>query len=657
MQPTSIEWVCATYPERIGKLFDQLDLDRDGLRAVKAAVARGDKVTACKALLEYYRQGDSGKWLRWAELPKPGTARDEQADAILNDTFTFYLQTDRVPRKPDGGLQWTHRGPSDDWEWTLALNRHHHLRHLLTAYRNTGNGEYAVRIDEHLRDWICASLPYPARANVGDIWRGLETSFRSKAWAHVFYALQQDKHFTPAARLLMLTSLPEHAHHPRNFHAHGYNWATMELSGLGMIAAAWPEYKEADKWLDYASTTLSRELAQQIYPDGAQKELTSGYHRCALINFNQFAEICRCAGMPMPEEYNACLEKMWNYLACTIRPDGHGLLNNDSDLNYTRDFMMGAAETYARPDWAYMTSNGAEGEKPEMGPSFMFPWAGQLVMRSGWDAKALWAFFDLGPWGVAHQHSDKLHLSVSAYGRDLLVDSGRFTYTGKDVRFRQNYALLSRAHNVVIIDGKGQGPGPGQAQQPISEEDYLITPELIFARGTCDHFDALDGKAVHIRVVVYLANKLIVVADRIETDRARHLEALWHWHPRCTVAIDGKTIVSTDAGTGNLRIVPVAGFDWHTQMVKGQEKPHLQGWYSRQYNEWEANPTAVLTAAVEGNVSFAWLLLPALGEVASIRGNIAENTAALIRIRIDVIDGQAFTVSVPWQKGKARVGF
>lgn len=33
------------------------------------------------------------------------------------------------------------------------------------------------------------------------------------------------------------------------------------------------------------------------------------------------------------------------------------------------------------------------------GPSSLFPWAGQVVFRSGYDADATWAFFDIGPYG------------------------------------------------------------------------------------------------------------------------------------------------------------------------------------------------------------------------------------------------------------------
>jgi hypothetical protein len=649
-EETTVEWVCATYPHRVQTLFQCLDLERDGLQDMKAAVARGSDVEACQALLAYYRRGPSGQWLRGPKITETD-ARDRQADAALNDTFTFYGQTDRVPRKPDGGLVWTHRGPSNDWEWTLALNRHYHVRQLIEAYRTTGNRAYAVRIDEHLRDWIRSSLPYPARKNVGELWRGLEISFRVKAWAQVFYTLLEDERLTSAARLLMLTSLPEHAHHLRHFHGSG-NWLTMELSALAMIAAAWPEYKEAPAWLQYASSTLMSELSRQVYPDGVQDELTSSYHRTALVNFEQFAEICRGARIPPPDAFRKKIEIMWDYLARTMRPDGRGLLNNDSDLEENNDRVLQAAERYRRAEWTYIATQGRRGSKPPGGPSSVFPWAGQLVMRSGWEQDAVWAFFDMGPWGSGHQHRDKLHLSVSAYGRDLLVDSGRFTYTGDHLQFRNQYAVLSRAHNVILIDGQGQGPGPLRADKPIAGDDCHIAPEMVFARGSCDHFDALAGKAVHTRAVLYLRDQLIVVADRIVTDRARSLKTLWHWHPRCRVVQDDQTILSHDAGAGNLRIVPVSNFEWRTALVKGQMQPYIQGWYSRQYNEWEPNTTAEMSAAVDGTAAFAWLLLPGRGEPGTIRGRIIANSADVIRIRIEGPGREALTVAIPWRMGK-----
>ena len=645
---TTVHWVCQTYPDRVKALLDSLDLARPGLEKVRAAAESGDLEQASIALLDYYRTGTSGRWLR-TEPVKSSAARHEAGDAILNDTFTFYEQTDRVPRRSDGGWDWTYAGPTGDRQWAMALNRHFHIVTLLEAYRATGNAAYAARLDEHIRDWVVDSLPYPAKANANLYWGGLEISFRAKAWTKAFYGLQDCPQFTPAGRLLMLTSLPEHADHLRRFHRPNNNWTTMELSGLATLAAAFPEFKGSAEWLKYSGDTLADQLEHQIYPDGAQHELTSSYHHVALRNFELFADLCRDADLPLPKSYRAGIEKLWNYLAWSMRPDGFGPLNNDSDLTSYRAGVTKAAEVFKRPDWIYIASNGKDGQKPDRGPSIIFPWAGQAVFRSGWDPEATWAFFDIGPWGAAHQHNDKLHLSLVAYGRDFLVDSGRFNYVSGEGSWRTSYAQASVSHNVVLIDGHGQSPGPKTTTQPTSEADYAVGGDLEFARSSCDHFDKLAGSASHRRVVVHLPSSIVLVADRIETDRPRRIEALWHWHPDCTVAIEGESVASTDAGKANLRLAPLAPFKWTIELVKGQKTPQIQGWYSPRYNEWMPATAAVISAQVEGNVAFAWVLVPAPGAAPQVTGEILSSTDEAIDLRVHVGSGEAMRVRIPWE--------
>src|SRR5690606_8042598 len=143
-----------------------------------------------------------------------------------------------------------------------------HIAVLLDAYRATGNPVYAQRIDRDLRDWLAAAPRYPATKTRDPHWRGLEVAFRVTAWAPVFYQLQIADTLAPVTRILMLAALPQHAHYARHFHADGSNWVTMELAGLAVVAAAWPEFADAPGWLDYAQQKLTAELATQVYPDG-----------------------------------------------------------------------------------------------------------------------------------------------------------------------------------------------------------------------------------------------------------------------------------------------------------------------------------------------------------------------------------------------------
>src|SRR5690606_37873594 len=102
--------------------------------------------------------------------------------------------------------------------------------------------------------------------------------------------------------------------------------------------------------------------------------------------------------------------------------------------------ILQGAQKFNKPDWEYIATNGSSGTKPRGNPSYLSPWAGHLISRSGYDFNAHWSFFDLGPWGSGHQHNDKLHLSISAFGKDFLVDAGRFAYTGEVAEKFRTYA-------------------------------------------------------------------------------------------------------------------------------------------------------------------------------------------------------------------------
>jgi Heparinase II/III N-terminus/Heparinase II/III-like protein len=646
---TSAEDVCRVYPERVQGLFAALDLDRDGLEAVKAAVGDEDWPVACTALLEYYRTGLSASWLR-KPVPKPGTGRVAAADAILNDTFTNYTVTAQVPRRPDGGLDWSYNGPDGDKEWGWGLNRHPWGNTLLGAYEETGNAIYVEAFDRMIHDWIVSS-PYPGKKSSTPQWRGLEAFMRIHGcWSKGFYALQEVEALVPATRILMLSSIPEHAHYARNFHAGGGNWIAMELLGLATAAVCWPEFKDAGSWYDYAVTRMMPEVTKQVYPDGVQKELTSHYHRVSLHSFDRFITLAHHAGRELPTEFTDGVARMYNYVAYSMRPSGYGPLNNDSNLDFTRSEVLAAAERLNRPDWTYIATNGTEGTPSEGPPSVVFPWAGQVVMRSGWDADAHWAFFDVGPLGIGHWHYDKLHLSVLAYGRDVLVDGGRYTYVGGPWR---SYFVGSRSHNVILVDGKGQREYQRAATEPMAG-NFAITPEYDYARGTYDGgYGDIEGEAVHTRAVVYRRGEHWVVVDRVTTDRPRTIQALWHFHPDCAVAAEGADVLSTDEGKGNVRVTPVSGLPWEVDLVKGRGEPDIQGWWSRIYNEKTPSTCAVYTARVDGAATFAWIVTPGKGAVPPLtEAALVSATDSDVAVRIRG-DAGARTITVPLSGGTA----
>ena len=644
----TVEDICAYAPETMKTMLDQFDLDRPGMEKVKQAHEKGELVQACKQLLAYYKNGNTAAYLRKTQPPVSNKTIAD-ADTTLKNVFIVQNVRGEVPSLPDGHRDWYYKGPNNDREWAWLSNRHSQLLAVFTTYEETGNPEYARYIDAFLRDFITKSMPYPTVKSSTSVWRGLEVAARVKVWSRIFYGLIDSPYLSPATQLLVLSSLPDHAHYNRHFHSGG-NWLTMEISALATVATNFPEYKNADEWLTYAIATMTGSMKGQVYPDGVQTELTSHYHKVALSNFELFKEICDRAERPLPDFFNKTIVKMYDYLARTVRPDGSRVLNNDGDRGSDRESLLGAAKKYDQPEWTYLASNGQSGKKPTQGPSYFFPWAGQLVSRNGYDADAHWSFFDLGPWGSGHQHNDKLHLSVSAYGRDLLVDAGRFAYTGEVAEKFRPYATGSAGHNLVLIDGNGQAPGPKLADAPLDGSHFKITPAFDYATGQFADFNRVEGAASHTRALMYVRGEFWVVVDRIRTDRPRKIETFWHWHPDCLVSQEGN-VVETNNHEGNLAVIPVGNLKMDLRFVKGQEQPEIQGWYSPEYNVYAPNTATIYHADIARDQTFVWLLLPSEGKTPAVKARLIAETEEEVQVEI-AVKGKTWNMVIPYSISK-----
>ncbi|MEZ4529174.1 MAG: heparinase II/III family protein, partial [Desulfobacterales bacterium] len=312
------------YPDRIAALFENLDLDRPELHLVKKAAERQDRMTACRELLRHFQQSPARERFRNPQTEKHAIG---EAEKIQKDIFTFLNRESRVPRLKNRGLNWNWQGPDNDPEWAWHFNRHTHLHILLDAWEQTGNPVYVQTIDAQIQDWIL-SHPPPNQESFSPQWRGIEVFHRLCWWPRVFFRLSDE--LSPQTRLLMLSSIPDHSRYLMRFPSESGNRLAMELNGLAIAAECWPEFREAPEWGQYAADRIFSEIKQQVYPDGVHKELSAHYHKTALDSFMNFFYIRTRAGKQMPAEYMRRLERMWQYLACVMRPDGFGPHNNDS---------------------------------------------------------------------------------------------------------------------------------------------------------------------------------------------------------------------------------------------------------------------------------------------------------------------------------------
>ncbi|NND34723.1 MAG: alginate lyase family protein, partial [Saprospiraceae bacterium] len=636
---------CRSYPKTMIAMLEAYDLNRKGLEKVKSNFERGNVAAACENLLSYYRHSNNAMHLR-RDLPVTAGMSVATADTTLENVFIVQNVRGKVPYGPDGHRDWYYKGPNNDREWAWLSNRHSQILQVMEAYFDSGNPKYVRYIDAFLRDFIIKSMPYPAAKSSTSVWRGLEVAARAKVWSKIFYGLMDSEYLTPATRLLILASLPDHAHYNRNFHA-GNNWLTMEISALATVATNFPEYKASDEWLEYSINSMLKSMKDQVYPDGVQTELTSHYHNVSLFNFELFKNICDQAGKELPEYFGRTIENMYSYIAHAVRPDGYRALNNDGDRGIDREHILRAAEIFQHIDWKYIASNGSAGKRPDDGPSYFYPWAGQLISRSDFSVDAHWSFFDVGPWGSGHQHNDKLHLSVSAYGRDFLVDAGRFAYTGETAEKFRPYARSTAGHNLVLIDGKGQAGGPTHATVPIDERHWEISDKFDYATGAFTDFPETEGDVRHSRSVFYVRGEFWIVVDRLTTERPRKIETLWHWHPDCQVLKVGRGIRS-DYEKGNLQVIPISAQNFEIEFIKGQEEPEIQGWYSREYNIYEPNITSRFTTEIKQTSTLAWLLFPSEEKSPKASARIESENETKVQISVRA-KGRVWDINIPFE--------
>ncbi|MFW5803431.1 MAG: alginate lyase family protein, partial [Verrucomicrobiota bacterium] len=578
-QITTAADVCSAFPDLVETFRQEISVGD------KAA----DPEAACREILTYYRNGNSGDWLR-ADPPTPGTETEETADKYVDGWFNKKEFWHKLERDADGHQRWDTVPQDGGWQFFCNLNRHSMMNHLFQVYRKTGNPRYISALNDHLLDWFT----FTAERRELDYGKQMQVALRVPAWAKIFYGTLADPNVCEAVHLLMLIHVPTQARH-LILNPLQNNGLTMTINALLHTALCWPEFDAAAEWEKIGTERLQGVTENLLYPDGAATELTSTYHGVTRSMIDSAARILRQAGREVPTGIAEKLRLAYGYTPNVLRPDGAMPLNNDSDRGNHRQTALRAAERYERPDWAYMTCNGEQGTRPEDPPSRAYPWAGHVITRDDWTPDAHWAFFDIGPWGTGHQHNDKLHLSIHAYGRDLLVDSGRFWYEGGPIR---TYALSGAAHNTVMLDDCGQTPGRPRAAAPNplislqADADFAIGRfERGFSFVDAERTTSVRRRGCHIRALVYLRHRCWLVVDRVASRDAESFSTLWHFHPDCTVAVEGNGVLTTDDGQGNLAVRPIAGpADWQVELVQGREKSTPQGWYSEEsYATWYQN--------------------------------------------------------------------
>ena len=624
-----------------------------------------------------------------------------KADRVLRGQFSFLgidvEFQDPIPwqQDPSTGRPWPSRFYADlsipfcgnienrdglgDVKYVWELNRHEFLINVAKAFYLTGDSRYARRVFQTIESWAQGN-PYLQGVN----WAGpLEVAVRSLSWLWAYQFVRRWQDVPAALHWEVIKAFYQHGeylHRHLEFYSAPNNHLVGEAAALYLLGSFFPEFGQSAAWRRLAWDVLAVEPERQFYADGGSTEHSNHYHHYCL-GFFVLAMLTRLRqGEPMPEIMRQRLEAALSFSMWMTTPDGTVPRIGDGDDSRSIRFsdapfwdfrgMLGlGAVVFHRPDMKAVAGSCSEDALWLLGPaayetyqalpaqvpaetSRLFPDSGYVILRSGWRRDDHHLCFDVGPLGAglntwdvpafSHGHADMLSLTLSAFGRPLLVDAGFYTFSGSPAWNR--YCRDVQGRNTISVDGASPAKfnvagawscvaRPGPIHQESNGQQVVVA-------GSHTGFYGVQGRVAHRRAIVWNREAQWLIRDHLEGEGTHEVEVFFHFAPGTAFAQDdGRgVLISTDDGVhAMLRLL---GTDpLRVEIKTGGESPD-GGWIATSYGRCVPAPVVRFSDRVQLPISLTFGLrasvtLPIVGDVApaSVRWPVDEAMEQYVRSR------------------------
>ncbi len=563
--------------------------------------------------------------MAYRQFPKDAKTILAAADRVCENRYIFTdkwdLEQEPFEIRFETEIDWEIDANGDP-EYIWQFNRHRYFICLGQAYLMTGEEVYAKKMAELLADWI-RRIPLTPEHEM-KAWRSLEAGFRGEYWTKAVSYIQDSPAWTQELQDLYMASLYQHAEYIEKKHSdYKYisNWGVIENHGLFEIALALLDSEKKEHYIHTAFSVLSQAARIQFMEDGVHWEQSPTYH-CEVVRcYLDVLLLAKKHGITVPDEIKRTVRKALDVMLAWKKPDGAMFMNGDSDdIDMAECFILGAyyfgdgRYKYAAEgnmDFEAVWNLGWEGmqayealpmEEPE-GLSAAFCDSGHFYFRSGWGRDANLLHFTCGTLGAGHGHSDKLHVDLVMCGRDILVDSGRYTYAWANGRERYKNP---QAHNTTIADGKlftvcKDSWECSKLCQPANTA-YKFTEDYEYAQG--GHLGYIEDGIFVNRRVIHIKPDIYVIADEMYTGGTHTYETFFHFNEA------GKTEVTKyDEAVYQDAVGKVQIFFRSETLEQGNAKVERQkSNIARHYNSEEENDCLVVTQQQEGFTSLYTVL-------------------------------------------------
>jgi hypothetical protein len=530
------------------------------------------------------------------------------------------------------GIDYRNEKIVGDIKYLWEPNRHLELVTLAQAWHFTGEPRFAEGARCLLSSWF-DQCPYPR----GPQWTSsLELGLRLLNWACAWHLLGGEASSLFAAmdgqafRRRWLCAIHQHCHFISGYlsrHSSANNHLFGELTGLFVAALTWPLWPASERWRERARRELEVEAMKQVASDGTNREQAFWYHHEVADMMLLCLLFGRANGSIFSDQFLKRFESMVDFIAAVMNSGGRVPMVGDADdavmvrfsqepgFSPYRSLLATGAVLFGRSD--FKTQAGCLDDKSRwllgdeakerfdnlpaaiaQPPKRAFFEGGYYVLGQDFGSShEIKAVVDAGPLGylsiAAHGHADALSFTLSAGGRELLVDPGTYAYHTQE-KWR-DYFRGTFAHNTLRVDGVDQSVIGGNFLWLRKANAHCEVAELEGMRQTFrgwhDGYQRLADPVTHRREIVYDAeSNSFEVGDTLHCAGRHRVDLCWHFAEDCIVHREEGEIV---AHSGPVRLtLTMAGNRLVPTLLRGEEEPP-GGWISRTFGIKTSTTTLV----------------------------------------------------------------
>ena len=349
--------------------------------------------------------------------------------------------------------------------------------------------------------------------------------------------------------------------------------------------------KEPLEWLNKGREELFREIRIQILPSGMSYERCTNYNRLVLELILVPVLMLKRKGIEIPDDIWYRLEKMFEFIMYSLKPDGKSPIIGDQDngrllpfgteeLNDFRYLMSLGAVLFNRSDFKcygdgfniYCSLLGGQSASerwnkiPDLTSdlgSGSFPDSGIYIMRKRnnyllFNATGKSLYPELGT--GTHTHSDLFSFELFTQDKSILIDPGSYVYTANaDLRmlFRS-----TKMHNTVTVDGESQNQIRKEELWDIKRDaipkvlKWESNNDMDLVTAVHNGYTRLKEPVLHERTIIFdKINEKWVIKDMITGEGYHTYEWFFHFEIGIDFKINGYIVETKCEDDKNITLI------------------------------------------------------------------------------------------------------